>query len=140
MIFASGWNMQKDVINRDDEGVEKSMSTFDWNSISDFDRYPKLESIAKIGSETKVKFLNDGNFVGAEQLKEAKAKFPRDSIVLAVEEKGENKEFWVASKSFSVMKQLKKIREKHGSLKGITVKIKRVSDATDATNYEITEA
>jgi hypothetical protein len=116
------------------------MSTFDWNSISDFDRFPKLDSIAKVGSETKIKFLNDGNFVSAEQLKEAKAKFPRDSIVLAVEEKGESKELWVASKSFSVMKQLKKIREKHGSLKGIVVKIKRVSDATDATNYEISEA
>lgn len=116
------------------------MANFDWSQVSDFERFPKLESVKKVGSEAKITFQDDGTFVSEKQLKEAKAKHPRDSIVFVVMENNEKKEFWVASESYSVVKQLKRVREKNGgTLKGAVVKIKRVSDQTNETNYEIKE-
>lgn len=109
------------------------------HAIQDFERHPLIE--VKVGEKKKVTFEDDGNFVNATALKNAGAKFPRDSHVFTVSLKGEKMEYWVAAQSYSVMKQLKRLRsENNNTLVGLNANISRVSDKTDATNYEITKA
>ncbi len=112
------------------------MAKVDWDSFSDFERHPKLD-VMKVGDKVAATLEDDGNFVSKDVLKEAGAKHPRDSIVLVMTVDGEKKEFWISSKAFSQIRQLKRLKEENaGTLKGLKVEIERVSDATDQTNYE----
>ncbi len=116
------------------------MAKVDWDSFSDFERHPKLDAM-KVGDKITGIFEDDGNFVSKDVLKEAGAKHPRDSIVLVMTVDGEKKEFWVSSKAFSQLRQLKRLKEENaGTLKGLKVVIERVSKATDETNYDFKKA
>src|SRR4030042_6265146 len=96
----------------------------DWDNVADFERHPKLS--LKIGEQANVTFEDDGNFVSnawrpawsgvgrlpdKDALRDGGAKFPRDSHVFVVSVKGEKLEYWVGAKSFSTLRQLKRIRE-----------------------------
>ena len=112
------------------------MTKIEWDSVSDFERHPKLE--LKAGDSVNIKFEDDGTFVSKKQLADTGAKFPRDSYVFVVSVGNERKEFWVGSQSYSVTRQLKRLRERFGgNLKGAKASIKRVSDKLNETNYEI---
>lgn len=115
------------------------MAEINWGNVSDFERYDKLDM--KVGDERQGKFVGDGTFVPSKQLKDAGAKFPRDSYVFVLEIDGQRREFWVGAQSYSVVRQIKRIRDANeGKLDGAGVNIKRVSEKTDETNYEITVA
>lgn len=114
------------------------MAQIDWNAISDFERYPIIEM--KIGDEIKGTFEDDGNFVSKDQMAQVGAKYPRDNFVFVLTVGEEKKEFWLGAKNFTILRELKRIREENaGTLKGITFSIKRVSDQPTETNYEFTK-
>lgn len=70
--------------------------------------------------------------------KSGKKGFARNSIVFTIDVKGELKEFWISDESYSVKRQIKKIMEANNkTLIDVSATIKRVSTATDETNYEI---
>jgi hypothetical protein len=120
----------------------------DWDKTGQtFERHPKLS--LKKGDKARVTFLDDGNEVSASLIK---GDFPRDSFVFVVELKesatgvqdkakielsaGDKAEFWISTKSFSLLKAMKELRKKKGTLEGVTTTINRVSDKTTETNYE----
>lgn len=112
------------------------MAEYNWELVSDFERHPKLDTM-KVGDTVRMKFLDNGTFVTAKQLKDAGAKFPRDSIVFVVEVKGEKKEWWISDTAYSVKKQLKRLHDTNGKLAGANVSVKRISDKNTETNYEL---
>jgi hypothetical protein len=112
------------------------MPEINWEAITEFERFPKLDSM-KVGDSIEAKFTDNGVFVSADQLREAHSKFPRDSYVFVLEVKGEKREFWMSQKAYSLVRVIKKIRDANGgNLKGVKVKIKRISSSTVETNYE----
>ena len=115
------------------------MTRTDWESVTDFERHPSLKM--EVGDEVEAELQDDGNFVSKKQMQDAGAKFARDCNVFVVKIGEELKEFWIATTAYSTMRQLKRIRDENDdSLKGTKVRIKRVSDKTDETNYEITRS
>jgi len=108
----------------------------DWDKISDFERHEKL--VLKQNENVTGTFCDDGNFVPRKVLEESKAKYPRDSYVFVIEVNGSKKEFWVSTSSHSTMRQLKRVREtNNGTLEGLKVSIKRISEEPTKQNYEI---
>jgi hypothetical protein len=111
------------------------MPKIDWEAVSDFERHPKLEMA--VGDEKKVRFEDEGTFVTKQQLADAGAKFPRDCYVFTLSVDNEKHEWWVGAQAYSVVRQIKRLREQNGALKGVRALLKRVSDKTTETNYEI---
>lgn len=113
-----------------------------WDSVSVFERFPKLNSEMKeVGKKVEVVCEDDGHVVPASQMSEAYKKKgvkgikAQDTLVLVVSQNGEKKEFWVNLKSFSLLRELKKIRESNGdgkSLKGSRIRFERL--ATNSPN------
>jgi len=115
------------------------MAGIEWDDISSFERNPKLDM--SVGDEVEGTFNGDGDFVPKKALEQAGAKFPRDSYVFTIETKDGAREFWQGTKNYSIMNQLKTLRDSNGNtLKGLKVLIKRVSDKMNGTNYEISKA
>jgi len=114
------------------------MATINWDEITTFDRYPKLDM--KVGDKVTVTFEDDGSFVSKKVLADSGAQYPRDSFVFVISKDGQKHEFWVGAKNYSLMNILKQLREENGgNLKGLTVEIERISDKPSETNYKITK-
>ncbi len=108
----------------------------DWDSVTDIERHEKLA--IKKGEKVDVEFLDDGNFVSKKILQDAKAKHPRDSHIFVLDVDGTKNEWWVSANAFSLMRDLKRLRDGNGgTLKGLKATIERVSDEPTETNYTV---
>lgn len=109
----------------------------DWDEdVQNFEKHDPLS--LKKGEELAVTFKDDGKFVSKKDMENADVEYARDSFVFTVDTKDGLKAFWVGAKSFSVMNQIKKLRDDNGKkLTGLRAKITRVSDKKTETNYEV---
>jgi hypothetical protein len=112
-----------------------------WEEIGKpLDRHPKLQ--LEVGDSARVLFKDEGNEVAASAIKGA---FARDSYVFVLElvdkfkelKKGDLVEFWMSKTSFATLQQIKKVRDRKGSLVNAIATIDRVSKKMDETNYKI---
>lgn len=112
------------------------MSEIDWDKIEgEYEKHKPL----KLGVDDSIvaTFRNDGNFVDKATLEKAEADYPVDAYVFHIQDgTGKSYDFWVPKKAYSVLKQLKTIRD-GTTLKNKQVEIKRVSDSINETNYKI---
>ena len=106
----------------------------DWDKIVEFERYPNISNvISKPGDSINAVFLDDGRVVTADILQAAmlrkgvKGIRAEDSVVFVMETgKNDKLELWIKQKNFSMLIDLKKIRDANASnLKGAKVKITR---------------
>lgn len=112
------------------------MARTDWNEITDIERHDKFAM--KKGEKAEVKFLDDGNFVSKKILQDAKAKHPRDSHIFVLEVGDAKNEWWVSANAFTLMRDLKKLRDENGgTLVGLKATIERISDEPTETNYSV---
>lgn len=113
------------------------MTEPEWDKLGGFEKHPKLTEkyCQKIGDKVDVVFLDNGSTVDAEKvaaaLKKAKKKGiqAKDSIVFVVETNAEKFDFWVGATNYSILNQLKTIRnENNNTLIGAKVRIEKVSE------------
>lgn len=118
------------------KGGYRRMAGIDWEKIGG--EHEKHEALKlKVGNSIVATFQNDGNFVDKATMEKAEAKYPIDAYVFHIQDgSGKDYDFWVSTQSYSVLNQLKTIRGET-TLKGKQVEIKRVSDSTTKTNYQI---
>lgn len=108
-----------------------------WDNIGNFERYPVINRILNSeGMSETVTFLDEGSLVSEEVLKQALKKSElskgvkaRDTYVFVVQNsKNEKMEFWTSTTGYTVLSDLKKIRQENGEkLKGAVAVIKRES-------------
>ena len=123
-----------------------------WDNIETFQRHPKLrDEMQREGDERIVTFLSDGKVVDEDVIKAALARKNLDRIkssksvvfVVEKEEDEEKREIWHRITDFTVLGQLKKIKEaNNGTLVGAKVKVKRIAVGKPGQpnwNYELAE-
>lgn len=111
----------------------------EWDKITSFNRYPKLqqELLKNVGDSVVIVFTSEEKEIPADMLKNkdirtatgTKVK-PRDSIVWTVKNVADNKDYelWLSATNYTNLRELAKLREENGNkFVGLKAKITRIA-------------
>lgn len=116
------------------------------DNMQDMERHPKLrEQMKKKGQKKVVTFVTNDKVVSEDAVKNAlqrknieNIKAKRSLVIVAEDDKGEKFEIWHTETDFTVLKQLKTIKDANGgSLVGARVRVTRLAvNDPHTTNWQ----